>query len=280
MTSIMAQSMLQCSKVQNRFAVFKSSKKENKGMNQHQLAIIGYGGMGGWHCNSIREKVSQLTVSGIYDIRQEACEKARDNGLFVYTSLEDLLSDTNIDLVTVATPNNFHKDYVISCLCAGKNVVCEKPVTLNAEQLEEIIAVAKETGKLFSIHQNRRWDKDYICKGSSPIVEGLEDFPVCSEQYYLHVDPSIEVLATTHFPIVNYYHISNKPVDMPVAWTKFWGNGRVFYTSFGHHDDVFDQSPTAQVLMERGMLWAADGKRYAKDHHLTMEKFENTAKMY
>ncbi len=119
-----------------------------------------------------------------------------------------------------------------------------------------------------------------ICKGSSPIVEGLEDFPVSSEHYYLHVDPAIEVLATTRFPSVSYYHISNKPVDMPVAWTKFWGNGRVFYTSLGHHDDVFDKSPTAAVLMERGMLWAADGKRYATANGLTTERFENTAKMY
>ena len=60
-----------------------------------------------------------------------------------------------------------------------------------------------------------------IRSGSSPIVEGLEDFEVCSEHYYLHVDPTIEVLATTRFPLVNYYHISNKPVDMPVAWKKY-----------------------------------------------------------
>ncbi|MBQ3669213.1 MAG: ThuA domain-containing protein, partial [Clostridia bacterium] len=50
-----------------------------------------------------------------------------------------------------------------------------------------------------------------ICHGSSPIVEGLDDFDVCSEHYYLHIDPSIEVLATTRFPVVPYYHISNKP---------------------------------------------------------------------
>ena len=119
-----------------------------------------------------------------------------------------------------------------------------------------------------------------ICHGSSPIVEGLEDFPVCSEHYYLHVDPCIEVLATTRFPVVPYYHISNKPVDMPVAWTKFWGNGRVFYTSLGHHDDVFDKSPNAAILMERGLVWAGEGKQYALDHKLTTERFENTAKMY
>ena len=119
-----------------------------------------------------------------------------------------------------------------------------------------------------------------ICKGSSPIVEGLDDFIVNSEHYYLHIDPAVEVLATTRFPAVNYYHISNKPVDMPIAWTKFWGNGRVFYTSLGHHDDVFDISPNSQILMERGMLWAAEGKTYAIENGLTTERFENTAKMY
>ncbi len=119
-----------------------------------------------------------------------------------------------------------------------------------------------------------------INHGSSPIVEGLEDFPVCSEHYYLHIDPSIEVLATTRFPIVPYYHVSNKPVDMPVVWTKFWGNGRVFYNSLGHHDDVFEKSPTAEVLMERGMLWAGEGKAYAVNNGLTTDRFENAAKMY
>ncbi len=120
----------------------------------------------------------------------------------------------------------------------------------------------------------------HIHHGSSPITQGLDDFEVSSEHYYLHIDPAIEVLASTRFPSVPYYHISNKPVDMPVAWTKFWGNGRVFYNSLGHHDDVFDKSPNAAVLMERGMLWAGEGKQYAIDHQLTTERFENTAKMY
>jgi len=119
-----------------------------------------------------------------------------------------------------------------------------------------------------------------IVHGSSPIVEGLEDFPVCTEHYYLHVDPAIEVLATTRFPKVNYWHISNKPVDMPVAWTKYWGLGRVFYNALGHHDDVFDNSPNAQILMERGMLWAAGGKKFAAQNRLTTDRFLNDAKMY
>lgn len=119
-----------------------------------------------------------------------------------------------------------------------------------------------------------------INHGSSSITEGISDFPVKSEHYYLHVDPAIEVLATTRFPLITYYHMSNKPIDMPVTWTKYWGNGRVFYTSLGHHDDVFDNSPSAELMMERGMLWAGEGKDFAVKNNLTTEKFENPAKMY
>ncbi len=119
-----------------------------------------------------------------------------------------------------------------------------------------------------------------ICHGSSPITEGIRDFTVKSEHYYLHIDPAIEVLATTRFPLINYYHASNKIVDMPIAWTKFWGAGRVFYTSLGHHDDVFDNSPDTAALMERGMLWAGEGKAFAAANGITGEQYENNAKMY
>ncbi|NLB91118.1 MAG: hypothetical protein GX786_07860, partial [Clostridiales bacterium] len=119
-----------------------------------------------------------------------------------------------------------------------------------------------------------------VRKAASPIVEGIEDFIVRSEQYYVHVDPANEILATTRFTGVPYYHSANSAVDVPVVWTKRWGNGRVFYNALGHHDDVFDLFPSAQVLMERGMLWAAQGKEYAIEHQLTTERFESSAKMY
>lgn len=96
-----------------------------------------------------------------------------------------------------------------------------------------------------------------IVKGSSPIIEGIEDFSVKSEQYYLHTDPAIEVLATTHFPIADGPHRLNRPIEMPVVWTKRWGEGRVFYCSLGHNDKLFENCPSAELLMERGMLWAA-----------------------
>ena len=113
-----------------------------------------------------------------------------------------------------------------------------------------------------------------IRRGSSPIIDGIEDFEISSEQYYLHVDPAIEVLATTRFPVANGYHAANKPVDMPVAWTKYWGLGRVYYCSLGHNDGVFAASPSACLLMERGMLWAAEGKAYAAERGLQSDRYE------
>jgi len=117
--------------------------------------------MGNWHYQNIRDNVSALHVKGAFDIRPERQEYVLQQGLHLYRDLDEILSDGEIELVTIATPNNFHKDYAIACLKAGKNVVCEKPVTLNAAELKEIIAVAEETGMLFTVHQNRRWDKDY-----------------------------------------------------------------------------------------------------------------------
>ena len=118
-----------------------------------------------------------------------------------------------------------------------------------------------------------------IKNSSSPIVKGIKDFKVESEQYYLHVDPAVEVLATTRFPIVNWYHVPNKYVDMPVVWTKRWGFGRVFYNSLGHNDDVFD-IPEAFEIMKRGLLWAAEGKEIAMKNDDDVSKFNSNKKMF
>ena len=118
-----------------------------------------------------------------------------------------------------------------------------------------------------------------IKNSSSPLVEGISDFAVKSEQYYLHVDPAVEVLATTRFPEVKWFHSTNRKVDMPVVWTKRWGHGRVYYNSLGHHNDVFD-IPEALELMRRGMLWAAEGRAVARKNNLTSDAFKSEKKMF
>jgi type 1 glutamine amidotransferase len=118
-----------------------------------------------------------------------------------------------------------------------------------------------------------------IVSKSNPITEGIADFDVSSEQYYLHVDPANEVLATTRFPTIKWYHSANGAVDVPQVWTRRWGHGRVFYNALGHHNDVFD-IPGAWEMMKRGLLWAADGKRIAREQGLSAADFINTAKMF
>lgn len=90
----------------------------------------------------------------------------------------------------------------------------------------------------------------------SPITEGIADFDVASEQYYMHVDPAVKVLATTRFPVADGPHVPNGPVQMPVLWTKLWGKGRVFFSSLGHSPAIVEAEPHLTIL-RRGFAWAA-----------------------
>jgi len=94
-----------------------------------------------------------------------------------------------------------------------------------------------------------------ITKPDDPIMQGLKDFQLKSEQYYMHVDPGNEVLATTTFsgePDAPWV----KGTVMPVVWKRRWGQGRVFYCSAGHVANDF-KVPELRTIIQRGMLWAA-----------------------
>jgi len=96
-------------------------------------------------------------------------------------------------------------------------------------------------------------------KSPHPITEGICDFDVVSEQYYMHTDPGNIVLATTHFPTpgADGPHVGN-PCDLPQIWVKTYGKGRVFYNALGHHCDVLEAEAPREI-MRRGFLWAAKG---------------------
>lgn len=106
--------------------------------------------------------------------------------------------------------------------------------------------------------------RDYrvsIVGGESPITRGLSDFDMRSELYYLHLDPAVRVLAETTVDnggCAYAPHLADGPVTMPIAYTRHWGKGRIFYCSLGHSDAEFDRFPAAWVLMRRGLLWALD----------------------
>lgn len=93
-----------------------------------------------------------------------------------------------------------------------------------------------------------------ITRHDDPITADIQDFFMKSEQYYMHVDPSNEVLATTTFS--DEYVSWIKGCVMPVVWKRWWGSGRVFYCSLGHVAKDFDV-PEAREIVLRGMLWAS-----------------------
>jgi uncharacterized protein len=90
-----------------------------------------------------------------------------------------------------------------------------------------------------------------------PVTKGIPDYFVRSEQYYMHTDPSNHVLAVTRFPTADGPHVPNGAFDMPVAWTRYHGKGRVFYHSVGHTPEALKQGQTLEMC-RRGILWAAN----------------------
>ena len=142
-------------------------------MKDHNMAVIGFGGMGNWHRETINEGVwlsgklesesfKGLKVTGSFDINEKRQAFANEKGLYAYNSMEELLLDPALDIILIATPNEFHKPIAIKAMEAGKHVVCEKPAALGSAELQEMIDTSVKTGKIFAVHQNRRWDEDYL----------------------------------------------------------------------------------------------------------------------
>lgn len=119
--------------------------------------------MGTYHVHGLIPGESDyLKVVGTYDVDPLRKQVAEETGTYVYPSYQAILEDDQIDAVLIATPNDSHKDLAIAALRAGKHVVCEKPVAMNTQEFDEILAVAAVTGKTFMVHQNRRWDPDFL----------------------------------------------------------------------------------------------------------------------
>ncbi|WP_077611452.1 Gfo/Idh/MocA family protein [Clostridium sp. Marseille-P2415] len=131
---------------------------DNKKLN---IALIGYGGMGSWHTKTL-SNIDEASLCGIWDIDPVRREAAAADGIHVYGSQQELLADESVEAVTIATPNDTHLPIALAVMGAGKHVVCEKPVALGSDELEQMINCAKKNGVLFTVHQNRRWDEDYL----------------------------------------------------------------------------------------------------------------------
>ena len=119
--------------------------------NKVVYGLIGYGSMGRWHTEILSNVPEAESVASM-----TSRKKREKKGFFVYETEEAMLADPDIDVVLIAIPNDCHKPIAIRAMHAGKNVISEKPVTLSSADLLEMENAAKETGKLLTVHQNRR----------------------------------------------------------------------------------------------------------------------------
>ena len=131
------------------------------------LAIIGYGGMGAYHAENLRkfaegESAFPIGVAGVYDIDPARAEAARGVGLRTYASAEEIWADKSVGAVLLAVPNDLHAPYAYAAAEAGKHILCEKPVAMSSAEAEKMYAAAERAGVLFEVHQNRRWDDDFL----------------------------------------------------------------------------------------------------------------------
>ncbi|MBQ7719848.1 MAG: Gfo/Idh/MocA family oxidoreductase [Clostridia bacterium] len=128
----------------------------------HKLGIIGFGGMAeGYHYATTKRDDIDMETVAVYDINPDRLAHAEELGLKACKTLDEFLSE-HYDLVVVATANNYHCQMACAALEAGNNVMTEKPTAMSSAEVETMIETAKKCGKFYTVHQNRRWDRDFM----------------------------------------------------------------------------------------------------------------------
>lgn len=257
------------------------------------VAVIGYGGQGAWHCTQIL-KSDVVNLVGTYDIREIRRNAAKDNGIFVYDSNEALLADENVEIVVIAIPNDDHLEWVVKALDAGKNVICEKPVEMSVTALDKMIAAAEKSGKLFSVHQNRRWDVDFLAM--KKIVDSGEIGELINIESRVHgsrgipsdwrcekahgggmildwgvhlIDQLLQIFGDEKIDTVyceNTY-ITNKEVDDGFKLTMRFESGKRGYVEVGTYN--FIALPRFYMQCERGTALITDWREKAQVAKMT-----------
>ena len=130
-------------------------------MAKMNLGIIGFGFMG--HCDADMMATfpdDEIRLVAVADTDPKQLEDAPE-GVIRCSSAEELLKIDEINVVMISTPNPSHLEMVVKSARAGKNIICEKPAAMNVAQFDEMVKVVEECGVLFTVHQQRRWDKDF-----------------------------------------------------------------------------------------------------------------------
>ena len=128
---------------------------------QMRLGIVGFGFMG--HCDADMMATfpdEQIKLVAVADIDPEQLKDAPE-GVEVYNSMDEMLANADINVVMISPPNPSHPEMVEKAAAAGKHVICEKPAAMSLEEFDRMVEVTEKAGVLFTVHQQRRWDRDY-----------------------------------------------------------------------------------------------------------------------
>lgn len=208
-------------------------------------ALIVWGGWDGHTPKESAQLVEALLNSHQYDVKVETSTKA-----FITENLADY--DLIVPVITMSTIERDELDNLIKAVRAGTGLAGFHGTMCDAFRNEPDYQFM--TGGQWVAHPGDIIDyKVEIVNKSDPITKDIGDFSYRSEQYYMHYDPSIDILATTTFDGSIFEEIDG--VVMPVIWKRKFGKGRVFYSALGHTVDEF-QVPQMRSLFERGALWA------------------------
>ena len=129
-------------------------------MAKFKFGIIGFGFMGHEHMNMLKNFPDDIELVAVADTNPAQMEDAPE-GVRTYNTADELLDNETLDTVIIVTPNPSHLEMVKKAAAAGVNIICEKPAAMSVAEFDEMVAVTKEAGVIFTIHHQRRWDNDY-----------------------------------------------------------------------------------------------------------------------
>lgn len=146
-------------------------------MADMKLGIVGFGFMG--HCDAdMMQTFEDIDLVAVADTNPEQLEDA-PKGVETYGSMDEMLKKADINVVMISTPNPSHLEMVKKAAEMGKHIICEKPAAMTVAEFDEMIEVTEKAGVIFTVHQQRRWDKDYR------IMKEVYDRQLVGEMYVI-----------------------------------------------------------------------------------------------
>ena len=208
-------------------------------------ALLVWGGWEGHTPEQSADIVKAMLETHDYDVSKESSTKA-----FADPKLADF--DLIVPVVTMSTIEKEELENLIETIRGGTGLAGFHGTMCDSFRNEPSYQFM--TGGQWVAHPGDIIDyRINVSKPDDPIMAGIDDFDYRSEQYYMHYDPSVEILASTTFDGSVFNEIDG--VTIPVAWKRYFGKGKVFYSALGHVADEFKVKPMHQMF-ERGALWA------------------------